>query len=117
MESLYTKATNSLFTIQMGMEASGGTGSFAQYLKSIWKCEQKCAERPTCNIYTYNKLIGSGACYLYTRADLKPNAAFDKSEESRVDKTGNTESSARPINPLITTAPNSLFTIQRGMEA
>jgi hypothetical protein len=72
-------APNSLFTIQRDVEASptGGTRNESLYSRSIEECEQTCAQRPTCNVFTYAKGIGAGACYLYTRAELKPNAGFD----------------------------------------
>src|SRR5262249_10704905 len=71
---------NSLFTIQRGVEASWALGYPAGeslFTPSIEECEQKCAQRATCNLFTYNKRTGAGACYLYTRADLKPRANFD----------------------------------------
>ena len=69
-------APSSLFTIQRDVEASptGGTRDELLYSRSIGECEQTCAQRPTCNVFTYAKSIGAGACYLYTRAELKPNA-------------------------------------------
>ena len=69
----------SLFTIQRDVEASatGGARNESLYSRSIGECEQTCAQRPTCNVFTYAKSIGAGACYLYTRAELKPNAGFD----------------------------------------
>jgi hypothetical protein len=72
-------APNSLFAIQRDVEASatGGTRNESVYSRSIGECEQTCAQRPTCNVFTYAKSIGAGACYLYTRAELKPNAGFD----------------------------------------
>jgi hypothetical protein len=92
------------------MEASRALGYpqvDAFYSPSIGECEQKCAQRSNCNVFTYNKRSGSGACYLFTSADLKPNADFDSG----------TKNSALPVNPPPTTVPNSPFTVQRGMEA
>jgi hypothetical protein len=72
-----TTASNSLFTIRRGVEATGlGIKEVFSSL-SIEDCEQKCAQQSTCNVYTYSSRIGSGACFLYTRADFKPNANFD----------------------------------------
>ena len=66
-----------LFTIRRGMEASWVLGSTRDsfYSLSFEECEQKCAQRPTCRVFTW--LIGARACYLYTNAELKPNANFD----------------------------------------
>ena len=110
---------SSLFTIQRDVEASptGGTRNESLYSRSIGECEQTCAQRPTCNVFTYAKSIGAGACYLYTRAELKPNAGFDSGIRNSVNQTASTESSALPIGPSIITAPSSLFTIQRDVEA
>jgi hypothetical protein len=104
---------NSLFLIRRDMEASrvleGFSHDVAYYSLSVEECEQKCAQRSNCNVFTYNKRGGSaGACYLYTRgrAQLTSNPDFDSGIR-------NTESSALPT----TTASNSLFTIRRGIEA
>jgi TIR domain/PAN domain len=89
-----------LFTLQNNSEAfSRGNASDDQSLftRSVGECEQTCAQKNTCNIYTYNKQ--GGTCYLYTYAELKPNAFFD---------TG--------IRNAVAT-PNSLFTIQNNSEA
>jgi len=105
-----TTASNSLFTVQRGMEASRALGYpqvDAFYSPSIGECEQKCAQQSNCNVFTYNKR-SSGACYLYTRADLKPNPEFDTGTRDSVNQTAYTSS---------TTPSNSLFTIRRGVEA
>jgi hypothetical protein len=66
------------FTIRRGMEASiPFTEKLSDQthlpLASIGECEQKCAQHSTCNVFTYKP----GSCYLYTRANLAPNADFD----------------------------------------
>ena len=89
-------APSSLFTIQRDVEASptGGTRNESLYSRSIGECEQTCAQRPTCNVFTYAKSIGAGACYLYTRAELKPNAGFEVlGIRNSVNQTASTESS------------------------
>jgi hypothetical protein len=65
------------FTIQRSMEATGRVGADEVFYKlSIEECEQKCAQRPNCNVFTYTTRRATAACYLYTRADLVPNADF-----------------------------------------
>ena len=89
----YCLAPSSLFTIQRDVEASptGGTRNKSLYSRSIGECEQTCAQRPTCNVFTYAKSIGAGACYLYTRAELKPNAGFDSGIRNSVNQTASAE--------------------------
>jgi hypothetical protein len=103
-----TTASNSLFTVQRGMEASRALGYpqvDAFYSPSIGECEQKCAQRSNCNVFTYNKR-SSGACYLYTRAELTSNPDFDSGVRNSVEQTASAQSSAL-----------GLFTIKRGVEA
>jgi hypothetical protein len=98
------------FTIRRGMEASGYPAGAAVFNQSFEECEQTCVQRSTCNVYTYSKRTGAGACYLYTRADIKPNPDFDSGVRNSV-------APALPVDPSVTTASKSLFTIQRGVEA
>jgi hypothetical protein len=77
---LAAAASNSLFTIFSDVEASGDLADVF-YSLSFEQCQQKCTQQPTCNAFDYNKRtgigVGIGACHLYTRASLKPNANFN----------------------------------------
>jgi hypothetical protein len=68
------------FTIRRGIEGLwvSGSGSTNERLASVSfeECEKTCAQRPmTCDVFTYYKI--TRACFLYSRAELKPNANFD----------------------------------------
>jgi PAN domain len=43
-------------------------------VSSSGECAQNCKRLATCNAFAYNKR--SGSCYLYSRADTKPNANY-----------------------------------------
>ena len=64
-----------LFTIRSNTEASGDVAIPSAFVRSIGDCQEKCAQWPTCKIFTYKKIGGS--CYLYARADLRPNPEFN----------------------------------------
>ena len=73
------------FTIRRGIEASAvlpgsHPSGYLAITRSIEECEQVCASREqqgqmTCSAFT--RRIHDGACYVYSRAELKPNAYFD----------------------------------------
>src|SRR5262245_16284015 len=71
------------FEIRSNMEA---TGSYVDYIgrpqtvSSVGECEQKCTESAGCNAFAFGKRSAAslrGVCYLYSRAELKPNPNFD----------------------------------------
>jgi flagellar biosynthesis GTPase FlhF len=75
-------AAEAAFTIRRGMEASGPDTMNVReiyHMSSFEACHLACAQlaQPpkTCNVFTYFKI--TGACRLYNRADLSPNAGFD----------------------------------------
>jgi PAN domain-containing protein len=67
-------STTGLFTIRSNTEATSDQVVPVTPALSIRECERKCTESSTCKIFTYSKI---GACYLYSRADFKPNAHYD----------------------------------------
>jgi Caspase domain/PAN domain len=97
-QSTKTTTTTGLFNERNGMEASGIPAGQASFGQSIADCEQTCRRLMTCNVFTYNKKVGS--CYVYTKADLVPNRDFDSGIRR----------SAEPSDPL-------KFTIRNGLEA
>jgi hypothetical protein len=66
-----------LYTIRSNTEATGDQVAPVGRTPatSIGECERKCTESSTCKIFTYSKNLG--VCYLYSRADFKPNERFD----------------------------------------
>ena len=72
--------TTGLFTIRSNTEASGDHKQPADYsrsVNSIGACEESCAQRTPCKIFSYDK--SAGICYRYLRADFKPNERYDSS--------------------------------------
>ena len=69
-----TKAN--LFTIQRDMVAWSAPHDESFFKLSFFECEQKCAQGPTCKVFTHNKY--NGFCFLYLQdAALKPNPIYD----------------------------------------
>ena len=48
---------------------------FSGFVRTFDECEQRYRQSAKCNIFTFHP--STQACYLYSRADLKPNKDFD----------------------------------------
>ena len=64
-----------LFEIRRNMEAGKFPYDNWSTVKSFDECEQKCTDLARCNTFAFEKR--SRSCYLYSRAELVPNANFD----------------------------------------
>jgi hypothetical protein len=100
-----TATSHAAFEIRTGMEASGKEADETSEVASIGHCERKCAQLGNCQVFTYSQ--NSGACYVYSRAELSPNPHFN--------------SGVRDTRPrerqVVSPTANRLFTVRRGTEA
>jgi PAN domain len=70
-----TASSTGLFTIRTNTEASGNPAELVEEAPSIGHCAERCAQSPTCKIFTYSK--SALICFTYSHADFKSNEKFD----------------------------------------
>jgi TIR domain/PAN domain len=70
-----SQATSTTYERRSNMIANGSEISFTPAVGSIEECEQKCTTSSRCTVFTFNKTVKS--CYLYLRADLRPDYEYD----------------------------------------
>jgi hypothetical protein len=71
-------ATNTLFEIRRDTEAfssSAAPTDFSGFVSSLDACEEKCRQSAKRNTFAFRK--SSKACFLYSRADFRPDKSFD----------------------------------------
>jgi hypothetical protein len=75
-QRLAALSSTGLFTIRSNTEAiTSDVDGSVELAPSLGQCETRCASSAACKIFTHNK--SDGICYMYSRADFKPNEKFD----------------------------------------
>ena len=108
-------AVKGLFEIRRNMEAARFPSDHSSPVKSIDECEQKCTQSASCNAFAFDKRIRS--CYLYSRADLVPNANFNSGIRIGQSKSNPGAQSVTSASAAVQPSAARSFTIRSNTEA